>query len=65
MLVIGDSPVNDVYGATHAGLRSVFVARSIEIRESEYSETVPCVQSLLELVPCLTGEQAVAVEHRP
>jgi HAD superfamily hydrolase (TIGR01549 family) len=65
VLVIGDSLANDVYGATRAGLRAAFVARSAEARESEYPKAVPCVQSLLELVPCLTGEQAVAAEQRP
>jgi HAD superfamily hydrolase (TIGR01549 family) len=65
VLVIGDSLANDVYGATHAGLRAAFVARSAGTRESEYPKTVPGVRSLLELVPYLTGEQAVAAEPRP
>jgi HAD superfamily hydrolase (TIGR01549 family) len=65
VLVIGDSLANDVYGATHAGLRAAFVARRVEGCECECPQTVPCFQSLLELVPCLTGQQAVAVEHQP
>ncbi len=65
VLVIGDSLANDVYGATHAGLRAVLVARSAKARKSEYPETVPRVQSLHDLVPCLTGEQAVGAEQRP
>ncbi len=64
VLFIGDSLTNDVYGATNAGLRAVHVARHVEVYEGERHDRVPCVRSLLELVPRLAGEQVVASEER-
>ncbi len=64
VLFIGDSLTNDVYGATNAGLRAVHVARRVEACDGERPDGVPCVRSLLELVPRLAGEQVVASEER-
>jgi len=50
VLVIGDSFVNDAYGAACAGLRAVLVDRSTQAGKREFPETVPCVQSLDELM---------------
>jgi HAD superfamily hydrolase (TIGR01549 family) len=54
ILVIGDSLVNDVYGAACAGLRAVLVDRNAETSKREFSERVPCVRSLDELMQCMT-----------
>jgi len=55
VLVIGDSLANDVYGATRAGLQAVLVERSPEAREPELPKGALSVQSLDELMQCLTG----------
>jgi HAD superfamily hydrolase (TIGR01549 family) len=60
ILVIGDSLVNDVYGATGLGLQAVLIDRNDEGREREFPETVPFVQSLDQLAQCVTGKQLVA-----
>ena len=60
ILVIGDSLTNDVYGSARAGLRAVLMDRNTEGRELEFPKTVPSVQSLEELMRCLTGKQLVA-----
>ncbi len=60
MLVIGDSLVNDVYGATCAGLYVALVDRNNEHSNREFPKTVLCVQSLNELLESLTGKQLVA-----
>jgi putative hydrolase of the HAD superfamily len=60
ILVIGDSLVNDVYGATRVGLHAVFMDRNSEGREQELPETVPFVQSLDELAERVLGKQLVA-----
>ena len=59
ILMIGDSLVNDVYGATCAGLQAVLVDRSTEAREREFPKTVLSVRSLDELTGCLTGRMLV------
>jgi HAD superfamily hydrolase (TIGR01549 family) len=60
ILVIGDSFVNDVHGAACAGLRAVLVDRNTEASKREFPERVPCVQSLGELMQCMTNKQLVA-----
>ncbi len=60
MLVIGDSLVNDVYGANCAGLHAVLMNRNAEVATSEFRENVLCIQSLDELAQCLSGKQVVA-----
>ena len=59
ILVIGDSLVDDLYGATHAGFQAVFIDRNTDAREPEFPKTVGFVQSLDELMQCLTGKQLV------
>jgi FMN phosphatase YigB (HAD superfamily) len=66
VLVIGDSLVNDVFGAAGAGLNAVLVDRNAEPSKREFPETVPCVQSLDEFIECMTNGQLVSgVELRP
>ena len=65
ILVIGDSLVNDVYGASCAGLRAVLVDRNTDPTKCVIPETVPCVQSLDELMQCLTSRQLVSGWVRP
>jgi len=66
ILVIGDSLVNDMYGAACAGLHAVLVDRNTEPSKREFPESVPCVQSLDELMQCMTNKQMVReVELRP
>lgn len=66
ILVIGDSLVNDMYGAACAGLQTVLVDRNTEPSKREFPERVPCVQSLDELMQCMTNKQLVReVELRP
>jgi FMN phosphatase YigB (HAD superfamily) len=66
VLVIGDSLVNDVYGAAGAGLNAVLVDRNAEPSKREFPETVACVQSLNEFMECMTNGQLVSgVELRP
>jgi FMN phosphatase YigB (HAD superfamily) len=66
ILVIGDSLVNDVYGAACAGHRAVLVDRNTEASKREFPETVSCVQSLDELMQCMTDAQLVSrVELQP
>jgi FMN phosphatase YigB (HAD superfamily) len=60
ILVIGDSFVNDVRGAVSAGLQAVLVDRNTEPSKLEFPETVPCVQSLDELMQCMTNGQLVS-----
>ena len=57
ILVIGDSLVNDVYGAACAGLRAVLVDRKTEAGKRNFPETVPSVYSLDELMPCMIRKQ--------
>lgn len=59
ILVIGDSLVNDVYGAACAGLRAVLVDRKSEAGQRYIPETVPCVLSLDELIECMTSKEIV------
>jgi putative hydrolase of the HAD superfamily len=59
ILVIGDSLVNDVYGATRVGLQAVFMDRNTERREREFPGTIPFVQSLDELAERVAGKQLV------
>jgi len=59
VLVIGDSFVNDAYGAACVGLHAVLVDRNTEVGKHEFPETVPCVQSLDELMRCMTNKQPV------
>ena len=65
ILVIGDSLVNDVYGATSEGLHAVLVDRNTESSKREYLETVPCVQSLVGLMQHMTKAAHVALGSRP
>jgi len=60
ILVIGDSLVNDVYGAASGGLRAVLVDRNMEVGKCEFPGTVPCVHSLDELMQRMTNGQLVA-----
>ena len=60
ILVIGDSLVNDVYGAACAGLQAVFVDRNAEADASKFIAGVPCVQSLDELMQCMTSKHFVS-----
>jgi FMN phosphatase YigB (HAD superfamily) len=60
ILVIGDSLVNDVYGAACAGLHAVLVDRNTEAGKREFPEKVPCVRSLDELMQCMTNKQLVS-----
>jgi len=60
ILVIGDSLVNDVYGATCAGLQAVLLDRNKEFGHCEFPETVRCVQSLDELTERLISNQLVS-----
>jgi FMN phosphatase YigB (HAD superfamily) len=60
ILVIGDSLVNDVYGAACAGLHAVLVDRNTEASKREFPEWVPYVRSLDELTQCMTNKQLVA-----
>ena len=60
ILVIGDSLVNDVYGAACAGLQAVLVDRNTETNAGEFQEGVPCVRSLDDLMQCMTNKQLVA-----
>src|SRR5258708_18323883 len=60
ILVIGDSLVNDVYGAACAGLHAVLVDRNTEASKHGLPETVPCVQSLDELMQRMTNKQLVS-----
>jgi HAD superfamily hydrolase (TIGR01549 family) len=60
ILVIGDSLVNDVHGAASAGLRAVLVDRNTEASKREFSERVPCVHSLDELMQCMTNKHLVS-----
>lgn len=57
ILVIGDSLVNDVYGASSAGFPAVLVDRDAEGGKCEHAQTVPCVQSLDELMRRMTDNQ--------
>ena len=59
ILVIGDSLVNDVYGAAAAGLQAVLVDRNTEGGKREYPETVPCVPSLDELMQHMNAHRLV------
>jgi len=60
ILMIGDSLVNDVYGAVAAGLHAVLVDRKTETGNHDVPETVPCVYSLDELVQSMVGKQFVS-----
>ncbi len=60
ILVIGDSLVNDVYGAACAGLHAVLLNRNTEASKHEFTEGIPCVQSLDELMQCMTNKQLVS-----
>jgi len=59
ILVIGDSLVNDVYGATGLGLQAVLIDRNDEGGERKFPGTVPFVQSLDELAERVLGKQFV------
>lgn len=59
IFVIGDSLVNDVHGATCAGLRAVLVDRTTEAGKRNFPETIPCVCSLDELVQPIVEKQFV------
>lgn len=59
ILMIGDSLVNDVYGATGEGLQAVLVDRSTEAREREFPKAVPSIGSLDELSGRLTGRMLI------
>jgi FMN phosphatase YigB (HAD superfamily) len=52
--------VNDVHGAACAGLHAVLVDRNTEASKHELPETVPCVQSLDELMQCMTNKQLIS-----
>jgi FMN phosphatase YigB (HAD superfamily) len=60
ILMIGDSLVNDVYGAACAGLQAVLVDRNTEAGQHEFPEGIPWVQSLDELMQCMTNKQLVS-----
>jgi HAD superfamily hydrolase (TIGR01549 family) len=60
ILVIGDSLVNDVYGATGLGLQAVLIDRNDEGGERNVPGTVPFVQSLDQLAQCVASKQLVA-----
>jgi FMN phosphatase YigB (HAD superfamily) len=60
VLVIGDSPTNDVYGAARAGLQALLMDRNAEARKCEFPKRVPSVHSLGELLRRLTGQSLVA-----
>lgn len=60
ILVIGDSLVNDVYGAACAGLHAVLLDRKTETGNHNFPETVPRVYSLDELVQSMLGKQFVS-----
>ena len=64
VLVIGDSLVNDVHGAASMELQAVLVDRQ-SAPTTRFPETVACVRSLDELMPCLTSNQAVSGWVRP
>jgi len=64
ILAIGDCLINDVYGATRAGLQAMLVQRNPETSPRKCPKAVPRVQSLLEVLLCLTGDQPVGVECR-
>lgn len=59
ILVIGDSLINDVYGAANARLKAVLVNRNAQANNGEFPETVACVHSLDELMPSVTNKQLV------
>jgi HAD superfamily hydrolase (TIGR01549 family) len=66
ILVIGDSLVNDVHGASRVGLQAVLMNRNTEGGNGEFPEAVVSVQSLDELMCRLTSNQLVfEVENRP
>jgi len=66
VLVIGDSLVNDVYGAAGAGLNAVLVDRNAEAGRPECPGTVPSVHSVDEFMECMTNGQLVSgVDLRP
>jgi FMN phosphatase YigB (HAD superfamily) len=60
VLVIGDSLTDDVHGAASAGFRAVLMDRNTETRQRQLPEIVPSVQSLDELMQCLTGKSVLA-----
>lgn len=60
VLVIGDSLVNDVHGASSIELQAVLVNRQRDPIKHVFSDSVPSVQSLDELMQCLTGSQPVS-----
>jgi HAD superfamily hydrolase (TIGR01549 family) len=60
ILVIGDSLVNDVYGAADVGLNAVLVNRNTEASKRECPEWIPCVQSLSELMQRLANREFVS-----
>ena len=62
VLMVGDSPVNDVYGARAAGLRSVLLDRD-ETTHEQTDKDFLWFSSLRELAQCLTPERAVS-PHR-
>ena len=64
VLVIGDSLVNDVHGAASMELQAVLVDRQ-SAPTTRFPETVACVRSLDELMPCLTSNQVVSGWVRP
>lgn len=59
VLMIGDSIVNDVYGARAAGLRSVLLDRNGTLGEDRLGEGVPSFSSLNELAGTLAPEGVV------
>src|SRR5215472_7593902 len=66
ILVIGDSLVNDVYGATCAGLQAVLVDRNTDAGKRVSGESIPCVQTLSGLMQRMTNEQLISeMELRP
>jgi FMN phosphatase YigB (HAD superfamily) len=62
VLCIGDSLVNDVYGATSSGLKAVLLTRDGTARE--HPGTVPWVSSLVALINDLKGIGHSALKHR-
>lgn len=61
LLMIGDSPVNDVYGARAAGLRSVLLDRDGAVRELRPDRNFLWFSSLNELAASLAPERIVSL----
>lgn len=58
ILFIGDSLVNDAYGASSSGLKALLLDRRGAHRERKFLKAVPAVSSLSDFTNFLTGERA-------